>query len=227
MESPIVKALNEEVTKLLEALDANPAARALFDGSSDLGTYVSFLTETYHYVRYTHPLLARAAERLKELDDRPHMAALYDTKAQEEFGHDKWAMDDLTALGCRYDDVHYRNPCPAVEAYIAWNQFMVESNHPTGYLGTAYILEALSTERASLAAEKMVAAGAIPNIENAVYYLRGHAEADGGHVFALGKMLSKVTDPAEIDMIVMSARVTRMTYVGMFESIAAKSLQPA
>lgn len=225
--SALVETLNQEVELLLAGLDANPVAKRMFEGTLERGDYIGFLTETYHYVKFTQPLLARAAERLDELGKQPEMATLFRQKSEEENGHDAWAMHDLKELGCDPEDVVYRTPSAAVQAYIAWNQYMVESDNPTGYLGTAYVLEALSVHRAFKAVDSLKRTKKIPNIDDAVVYLTGHGEADGGHVQALAYMLSKITDPMEIEMIAASARVTRLTYLGLFKTVAALSMSQA
>ena len=62
-----------------------PAARRLFEGSIDAEGYAHYLVQTYHYVRWTTPLLAEAGQRMKRLG-APPLAELLLQKATEERG---------------------------------------------------------------------------------------------------------------------------------------------
>ena len=55
----------------------------------------AFLTEAYHHVKHTFPLLSLAAAHTR--DERYQAAlAIY---MNEERGHDKWILDDIRAMG--------------------------------------------------------------------------------------------------------------------------------
>lgn len=223
----IIRDLEHEVDLLIRGMEENPATASMRNGSASLATYRAFLTETFHYVRWTQPLLLRAGHRLRDLGKQPEMAALFMAKSEEEFGHEKWALDDLKALGVEEEDIRLSGPCSAVEAYVAWNRFMVDGTYPTGHLGTAYVLEALSVRGAQLAVDNMVRTGLIPNIKNAVGYLTGHAEADEGHVSVLAELIACLKNPAELEAILASARVTRITYLGMCDVITERTMTAA
>jgi pyrroloquinoline quinone (PQQ) biosynthesis protein C len=209
-------ALEHEARMLLEDLDANPVAQRLFDGTIDTKDYAGWLVQTYHYVRWTTPLLAMAGERLKRLGQHTALAGLLLQKASEERGHERWLLADLRNLGWTPGQVHRTARCPSVEAYVAWNRFTAEAGAPLAFLGTSYVLEYLSVHRASAAADRLVARGAIPNIHKALTFLRGHADADGDHVTELREVLRSLTNPREHAALVLSARTTRALYPGLF-----------
>jgi pyrroloquinoline quinone (PQQ) biosynthesis protein C len=137
-------------------------------------------------------------------------------KASEERGHERWLLADLRNLGWTPGQVHRTARCPSVEAYVAWNRFTAEAGAPLAFLGTSYVLEYLSVHRASAAADRLVARGAIPNIHKALTFLRGHADADGDHVTELREVLRSLTNPREHAALVLSARTTRALYPGLF-----------
>ena len=60
-------ALDYEARTLVEELNIHPAARRLIDGSIDVVSYAHYLVLTYHYVRWTTPLLAEAGHRMKRM----------------------------------------------------------------------------------------------------------------------------------------------------------------
>jgi len=208
--------LEHEARTLVEELDTIAAAQRLFDGSIDMGGYAGWLIQTYHYVRWTTPLLQRAGRRMKRLGRHPALAELLGRKAEEERGHERWLLADLRHLGWTRQQVEQTPPCPAVLAYVAWNRFTSEAGSPTAFLGTAYVLEYLSVYRASGAVERLIQRDAIPHIRQAVTFLRGHAGADTSHVEQLSSVLLGLEDPREQAAIVLSARATRALYLGLF-----------
>jgi pyrroloquinoline quinone (PQQ) biosynthesis protein C len=209
-------ALEHEARTLLEELDTHPAARRLFEGSIDADSYAHYLVQTYHYVRWTTPLLAEAGHRMKRLGRHPALRELLLQKAKEERGHERWLLADLKNLGWPTRRVENTERSPAVDAYIAWNRYTALSGVPTAFLGTAYVLEYLSVQRASRTVERLLAANTIPNIRKAVTFLRGHGNADGAHVAELASVLRSLTDPREQSALLLSARTTRALYTGLF-----------
>ena len=210
------QALEHEARTLVEELDELPTARRLFEGSIDARGYAQWLIQTYHYVRWTTPLLRQAGRRMKRLGQHPALAELLVHKAQEEHGHERWLLSDLRTLGWTREQVERTAPCPAVLAYVAWNRFTSEAGTPTAFLGTAYVLEYLSVYRASGAVDRLIQRNAIPHIRKAVTFLRGHAGADVSHVAELSSVLLALEDPREQAAILLSARATRALYLGLF-----------
>ncbi|AUX39973.1 heme oxygenase [Sorangium cellulosum] len=224
--------LDHEVTALLTRLDTDPAARRLYDGTATAEGYSAFLEQIYHYVRWTRPLCAHAGARLaarcvgdpgdtRAADGRGILAALLLRKAEEESGHEQWALDDLAALGRDPEVVMRAEPAPATRAYIAWSRYTAEAGAPEAFLGTAYVLEALSVHHAGDAAARLVARGRIPGIAGAVRFLRGHADADQGHVRELAELLATIPCVEARAAILLSARVTRTLYPDMIAGAMA------
>ncbi|TQF10713.1 iron-containing redox enzyme family protein [Myxococcus llanfairpwllgwyngyllgogerychwyrndrobwllllantysiliogogogochensis] len=220
MESPKsmdwVELLEQEGRALVAALDAHPDASRLFAGTLDREGYVHYLVQTYHYVRWSLPLLKGAGTRLKHLGRHPRLADLLLQKAEEERGHERWLLTDLKNLGCSEERVLSTGPSPAVEAYTSWNFFTSRAGIPTAFLGTAYVLEYLSVTRATGAAEHLIQANAIANIGKAVTFLRGHGGLDEDHVAELTSVLRTLTDVEEQSAVLLSARTTRVVYPGFF-----------
>ncbi|KFE71356.1 iron-containing redox enzyme family protein [Hyalangium minutum] len=209
-------ALEHEARTLLEELDAHPEARRLFDGSIGKDRYVHYLIQTYHYARWTTPLLAEAGRRMKRLGLHPQLGDLLLQKSNEERGHERWLLADLKNLGWPAERVERQVPTPAVTAYVAWNRFTSRCGRPEAFLGTAYVLEYLSVHRASQSVKRMLAANTIPNIRKAVTFLKAHGTADERHVEELTSLLSPLTNEEEQAALLLSARTTRVLYLGLF-----------
>lgn len=211
-----VAALDEEARGLVAAVDAHPDAGRLFDGTIDTEGYIHYLIQTYHYARWSTPILGEAGERLKRLGRHPELAELLCQKAGEERGHERWLLSDLENLGCPEARVEAAARRPAVDAYVGWNFFTSRSGVPTAVFGTAYVLEYLSQTRAGAGAERLLAVAAIPNIHKSVTFLRSHGALDGDHVAEMARILARLTDPEDQAAILFSARLTRSLYPGFF-----------
>jgi pyrroloquinoline quinone (PQQ) biosynthesis protein C len=211
-----ISTLEHEARTLLDALDSHPAARRLFEGSIDAESYAHYLVQTYHYARWTTPLLAEAGKRMLRLGQHAVLGQLLLQKASEEHGHERWLLTDLKNLGWSSERVERTQPSPAVTAYVAWNRFTSRHGRPEAFLGTAYVLEYLSVHRASQTVDRLLAARRIPHIHKAITFLRAHGSADGEHVAELTSLLSSLTDREEQSALLLSARTTRVLYLGLF-----------
>jgi pyrroloquinoline quinone (PQQ) biosynthesis protein C len=212
----LIDALNQELQKLLAALDANPIARRLYEGTVSKAEYVDFLIQSFHYVIHTETLLARAAEQLLRLGQHPDIAHFFAQKATEERGHAEWIILDLKAMGIPREVVEQTPPSSAVKAYVAWNTMIVESDCPVAFTATGHVLEALSTYRAGEAAKNLVKNSGIPHISEATSFLAAHGELDQAHSGENAQVLQQVTDPREQDLLLLTAAATRVAYLNLF-----------
>ncbi|WP_223645335.1 iron-containing redox enzyme family protein [Corallococcus sp. EGB] len=219
--------LDEEARGLVAAVDAQPDGRRMLDGTLDVEGYIHYLVQTYHYARWSTPILAEGGYRLRRLGRLPELAELLVQKGEEEKGHDKWLLSDLKNLGVSAEQVEAAERSPAVDAYTGWNFFTSLSGVPTAVLGTAYALEYLSQTRAGVWAERLKAAAAIPNIHKSVTFLRSHGALDGDHVAEMQRILSRLTDPEDQEAILFSARVARSVYPRIFREGGVTRPPPA
>lgn len=209
-------ALDAEARGLVAAVDAQPDARRLLEGTLDKAGYIHFLVQTYHYARWSTPILADAGVRLRQQGRLPELAALLIQKGEEERGHDRWLLSDLKNLGCSEASVEAAARSPAVEAYTGWNFFTSRAGVTTAALGTAYVLEYLSQTRAGVWAERLREVSTIPNIHKSVTFLRSHGALDGDHVAEMERLFAGLTEPEDQEAILFSARVARCVYPRIF-----------
>ena len=62
--------------------------------------------------------------------------------AEEEKGHDEWALDDLEVLGITREEVSRRIPSPTVAALVGSQYYWMHHFHPVAYLSYIAVLEA-------------------------------------------------------------------------------------
>lgn len=208
----LVFELDREADALIHDLDRHPVARALFEGTIGAPEYAAYLQQTEHYVGVSAHLLRASGERLGATGRHPALARLLVAKAGEERGHERWARADRRALGAHAD----ADPNVAVQAYVLGHRFQAEQGSGAAFLGTAYVLEALSARRAPATVENLLKRSRIPGIGRAVTFLRAHGEEDQDHIGDLATILRGFSEAAEIEVILHSARSTRLLFPGFF-----------
>jgi hypothetical protein len=216
MKNDYVSMIERGSLALVSSIDHDPLIGGVIRGDASREDYVGFLASTYHYLRWSGPLLSGAAEGLRRSGRCPWLLSVFDAKADEESPHVRWVLDDLARCG---EDVERviaaADPC-AVNAYVHWSRATAEEGSPA-FLGAAYTLEFISMHRAKMAADNLRARRAIPDIDNAVSFLEGHGDADVGHIAALTDILRRVEDPRDQGAILLSSEIMCALYPRFFQ----------
>src|SRR5574338_1063896 len=89
----LVRATEPDRAQLLAA----PIIQAALRGEVTRGQYIDFLTQAYHHVRHTVPLLMGCGARLPERHAWLQRALA--DYIQEEAGHDDWILSDIDCAG--------------------------------------------------------------------------------------------------------------------------------
>lgn len=216
MSSPTVL-LEAEVARLLDALDTHPVAARLFDGTIAREPYTRFLTQSYHFVRWTQPLLSMAANQLERIFPADGFAAAMDEIARNRLGNLERIESDLRALGHPLASVDDSAPCPAIDAFVAWSRFAASGRMAPSIFGTAFVLEAVALRRAPVAVERLVQSSTIPGIREAVLYMRGTGSVDNRRLHGLGRLIETLASDEARDAVITGAGVTRALFVGLFD----------
>jgi pyrroloquinoline quinone (PQQ) biosynthesis protein C len=212
-----VGVIETESLAWIDSMDRDPFIGRIIRGDASRDEYVGFLAATYHYVRWSGPLLAMTAEGLRRSGRCPWLLPIVDEKTAEESPHDGWVIDDLRACGANVELIKASAPPVAVQAYVQWSLAMAEEGSPA-FLGAAYTLEIISMHRAKVAADNLRARKAMPGVERAVSFLEGHGDADVGHIALVTELLRSVKDPRDQAAITLSAAIVRSLFSRFFQS---------
>jgi hypothetical protein len=210
-----IRTLEQTSVAWISAMDQDPGIGGVIRGDASREAYAGFLAATYHYVRWSGPLLARTAEGLRRAGRPAWLCELFDRKTEEEAPHDRWVLSDLKRCGENVELVKAAPAPRAVEAYVTWSLTLADAGSPA-FLGAAYTLEILSTHCAGVAARNLCARGTIAGIERAVTFLTGHGDADIDHVEHLHEALRRIDDGASCAAVLLSAAVMRTLYPQFF-----------
>ena len=208
-----VSTLEQASTSWVQEMDRDPQIGSIIRGDASPEAYVGFLAGTYHYIRWSGPLLARTAAGLQRAGASSWLYDLVDRKTAEEAPHDRWVLANLRRCGENVELIKSAPTPGAVQAYVQWSLTLADAGSPA-FLGAAYTLEIISMHRAGLAARNLRARRAIPHIEDAVSFLEGHGDTDAGHIEHLNAALRRIHDSADRSDVLLSAAVMRTLYPG-------------
>jgi len=208
--------LNSETDQDRGVLLAAPLIVDALAGRLDRRTYLAFLTQAYHHVKHTVPLLmacgARLSDRCESL--RPAIAEYI----EEEYGHQEWVLDDITACGGDAESVRDGRPSIETELMVAYAYDTIARGNPLGFFGMVFVLEGTSTAVASNAADRVQQSTGLP--DRAFRYLRSHGSLDLRHVEFFKSLMNRVQDVADQSAIVHAARVFYRLYGDIFRSLS-------
>lgn len=190
--------------------------RSIADGASR-ETYLAFLTEAYHHVSHTFPLLALAASRTT---DERYQDGLVEYM-EEERGHEKWILDDIAFFGGDREAIRRSSPSPATAAMIGYSYYAIEHVSPYALLGSVHVLEGMSVLLADKLADRLTASWSQSD-DKGFSYLRSHGSLDQDHVAFFRGLVDGFTDPATQRLIVESSRTFHYLYGGIFREIDSR-----
>jgi pyrroloquinoline quinone (PQQ) biosynthesis protein C len=192
-----------------------PVIQRCLAGEVTRELYVAFLTQAWHHVRHTVPLLMAVGSRLPArhawlLDPVLHYL-------EEEAGHDEWVLNDIEAAGGDRAAIAASRPGIATEAMIAYAYDTVMRGNPIGFFGMVHVLEGTSVSLALTAADRIQSALALPT--RAFTYLRSHGELDREHVNDLAQILGRLDRDEDREAVIRCARGIYWLYGHVFRSL--------
>ena len=191
-------------------------SEALRTGASrDL--YLDFLTQAYHHVRHTFPLLAFASARTT---DEAYQDALVEYM-EEERGHEKWILNDIQAMGGDADAVRDGKPGIACQVMVGYSYYAIEWVSPYAMLGSVHVLEGMSTLLADKAADAIQRSLAHRG-EDGFSYLRSHGALDIEHVAFFKKLVNSIDAAATQHIVIDASKVFYRLYGDIYNELATR-----
>ena len=209
--------LQQETASSRKELMAAPLITNTLQGKITREIYLAFLTQAYHHVKHTTPLLMTVGGKLPS-----HQEWLRDAIAEyieEELGHQEWVLNDIAACGSDKEAVRRGKPSLATELMVAYAYDTIHRLNPLAFFGMVQVLEGTSINVASQAADKIQAALQLPN--QAFSYLRSHGALDLEHVKFFESLMNKIEAPADQEAIIHAANVFYKLYGDIFRTLPA------
>lgn len=198
-----------------EFLLGSPVIQRALSGDITRELYIAFLTQAYHHVRHTIPLLMAVGSRLPERLCWLQPQIIH--YLEEEEGHDQWILNDIEAAGGDRRGASMSSPDVATQAMVAFAYDMVTRRNPAGFFGMAYVLEGTSVALALRAADRIQASLGLPS--RAFTYLRSHGTLDQEHVQHLAGILERLDSAEDQEAVVSCAQSIYWLYGSMFRRL--------
>jgi acyl-CoA synthetase (AMP-forming)/AMP-acid ligase II/pyrroloquinoline quinone (PQQ) biosynthesis protein C len=219
---PVFARLRRETAADRQRLIGAPIIQAALAGRVSLPSYLAFLSEAYHHVRHTVPLLRACRDRLPARLD--WMRPALDEYIAEEAGHDAWILDDIAAAGGDAEAVRNGAAAPATEVMVAYAYDTIARRNPVSFLGMVHVLEGTSVDLALAAADRIQAGLGLP--DNAFSYLRSHGTLDREHTAHFEQLVNALDDAQDREALIHAARMFYALYGDLFRSLPMPQVAP-
>ncbi|MDQ5959902.1 MAG: hypothetical protein QG592_982, partial [Pseudomonadota bacterium] len=204
-----------------ERLFSAPIIADCLQGRVSNESYQAFLSQAFHHVRHTTPLLMLLGGRLPErLGWLRKAVAEY---IEEEIGHEEWILNDIAAAGGDAEAVRASHPELPAEVMVAYAYDLVNRGNPAGFFGMVFVLEGTSVALALTAADRIQQALGLPN--KAFSYLRSHGTLDQEHTKHLANLVNAMT-PEDQAEVLRCARIFYKLYGDIFRALPTAAQQP-
>lgn len=184
-------------------------------GRVSVPLYTAFLTEAYHHVKHTVPLMMACGARLT--DDYEWLREKLVHYIEDEVGHQEWILNDIAACGGDAEAVRRGRPAHATEVMVAYAYDTVQRGNPVGFFGMVHVLEGASTALATNAAGQIAQALKLP--KKAFSYLNSHGALDIGHVQFFNDLVDGFDKPSDRAAIVHASRSFSRLYGDIFRHL--------
>lgn len=177
--------------------------------------YIYFLTQAYHHVKHTVPLLTLCKNQLP--DHYNWLKKSLDKYIEEEIGHEYWILNDIEACGGNKNEVMAGEACASIQGMIGYLYKKIENAHPLALFGMVQVLEGTSVSIGGEMANVIQASLALP--DEAVTYLRSHGAIDQEHLHFFSTLMDKIIDVNDQQEIIDSAHFIYHCYSQMLNSV--------
>lgn len=198
-----------------EVLLSSPIIVDCLEGRVGLASYVAFLTEAYHHVRHTVPLLMACGARLPDRLDWLRSAIV--EYIDEEHGHERWILNDIAACGADAAAAAARRPALPTELMVSYAYDTIARGNPVGFFGMVFVLEGTSVAIATQAATIIRNQLDLPAA--AFSYLRSHGSVDQKHIGDYQRIVNRLDDESDRNAVLHAARVFFRLYGDVFRQL--------
>ena len=198
-----------------QALFALPIIQDALQGKVVTAQYIAFLSQAYHHVRHTVPLMMACGSRLgSQYEWLREAIAEY---IEEELGHQEWILSDIAACGGDAEAVRRSQPHASTELMVAYAYHQIDRGNPVGFFGMVHVLEGTSTALATHAADTIRASLSLP--PEAFSYLSSHGSLDLEHVAFFERLVNRLDNDADRQAVIHVARMMYGLYGGVFSAL--------
>lgn len=213
--SQFFNTLQAETQKERDYLLAAPIIGRVFKGEVSLSEYASFLTQAYHHVKHTVPLLMAVGAKLS--DKQEWLREAVAEYIEEELGHQEWVLNDIAACGFDKEQVRHSRPQFSTELMVSYAYDAIIRGNPLAFFGMVHVLEGTSIALADNAAGQIREVVGLP--KKAFTYLTSHGALDIEHVKFFENLMNKIDNEDDQQAIIHAAKCFYKLYGNIFRDL--------
>ncbi|MDA9557428.1 iron-containing redox enzyme family protein [Vibrio sp.] len=211
--------LQQETAQSQQLIMQAPIIQQCAEGNITKDAYIKFLTQAYHHVKHTVPLLMACGGKLSQ--DHEWVRQALAEYIEEEYGHQEWILNDITACGGDTQLVRENTGIgkvgTSIDLMISYLYHQIDRCNPMGLFGMVWVLEGSSVGIGAEVARQVKETLQLP--EDAMSYLVSHSVLDQDHIQFFEQLMNQITKPEDQQAIIDSANMVFRLYAGMLNEL--------
>jgi pyrroloquinoline quinone (PQQ) biosynthesis protein C len=207
--------LMQETTPARQQFMEMPLIQEVVHKGASRDLYLDFLTQAFHHVKCTAPLLASAAGRCN-VDDYVYQAALFEYIGEER-GHELWILEDINALGGDAEEVRISAPRLPCKLMVGHAYYLIDRVSPYAMLGMIHVLEGMAVALASKAVSA-IRSSIASTTDEGFKYLTTHGDLDIRHAEFFEGLIDKL-DRQHLPLVIETATDFYKLYGDLFREL--------
>ncbi|PJC86028.1 biliverdin-producing heme oxygenase [Vibrio sp. HA2012] len=222
--SDFFQILKQQTLQAQQHMLQAPVFEACVQGDISREMYTAFLTQAFHHVKHTVPLLMACGGRLTA--DYEWVREAIAEYIKEEQGHHEWILNDIRVCGGNARDVSLNlqdgKAGQAIELMVAYLYHQIDWHNPMALFGMVWVLEGTSVGVGGQIAQMVKTSLDLP--DTAMSYLMSHSVLDQDHIRFFEVLMNKVENKADQQAIIDSANMVFSLYGQMLRELPLPSV---
>ena len=186
------------------------------DGNLTKALYISFLTQWYHILKHTLPLILATQSRLTE--ETEWLTDVIGEFTEQMVSNEELILNDIAVCGGDIEQVRHSRAHMTTELMVSYAYDTVNRINPLGILGMHHVLEGAVLSLAHRSADNIGNTSLVPKDALTYLYTHGSLLQDNADVF-IGVM-NRIDRSEDRNQIIHSAQIFYKLYADIFLSLS-------
>ena len=186
------------------------------DGNLTKALYISFLTQWYHILKHTFPLILATQSRLTE--ETEWLTDVIGEFTEQMVSNEELILNDIAVCGGDIEQVRHSRAHMTTELMVSYAYDTVNRINPLGILGMHHVLEGAVLSLAHRSADNIGNTSLVPKDALTYLYTHGSLLQDNADVF-IGVM-NRIDRSEDRNQIIRSAQIFYKLYADIFLSLS-------
>jgi hypothetical protein len=186
------------------------------DGNLTKALYISFLTQWYHILKHTLPLILATQSRLTE--ETEWLTDVIGEFTEQMVSNEELILNDIAVCGGDIEQVRHSRAHMTTELMVSYAYDTVNRINPLGILGMHHVLEGAVLSLAHRSADNIGNTSLVPKDALTYLYTHGSLLQDNADVF-IGVM-NRIDRSEDRNQIIRSAQIFYKLYADIFLSLS-------